>query len=105
MDLDFSKLSAAKLFDFSKEEEELITNIYDQLYKIYSISVIDIKDSPYDLFISGDANPFKNPKICYRIMNEDKTKTFYLFIVRMMGLSTKGVYTTTDNNRYDSLEI
>lgn len=105
MDLDFKKLSAAKLFDFSKEEEELITDIYDQLYKIYSISVVDIKDSPFELFISDDANPLKTPKICYCITNEDKTNTFYLFVVRMMGLSAKGIYTSADNNRYDSLEI
>ncbi|AZA76763.1 hypothetical protein EG347_04140 [Chryseobacterium sp. G0186] len=105
MDLDFKKLSAAKLFDFSKEEEELITTVYDRLYKIYSISVVDIKDSPYDLFISDDANPLKTLKICYCITNEGKTNTFYLFIVRMMGLSAKGIYTTADNNRYESLEI
>lgn len=102
MELDFRKLNMSKLFDFSKEEEKLIIEIYDRLSEIYSISVIDGKDSPYQQFRSDDRDPLKMPKICYYITNEDKTNTFYLFILNAVGTSTKGSCMTS---QYDSLEI
>lgn len=106
MDLDFRKLYVTKLFDFSKEEEKLIIEIYDQLSKIYSISVVEIKDSPYHQFCFDNANPLKTPKICYYITNKDKTNTFYLFItntiINTIGASSTGTRTA---DKYDSLEI
>ncbi|NIF04969.1 hypothetical protein F3J23_05895 [Chryseobacterium sp. Tr-659] len=102
MELDFRKLIVTKLFDFSKDEEKLIIEMFDQLSEIYSISVTDIKNSPYDQFNSGDPDLLKTPKICYYITNEDKTNTFYLFIMNTIGISGKGARTT---DKYDSLEI
>ncbi|WP_106917565.1 hypothetical protein [Chryseobacterium aurantiacum] len=106
MELDFRKLEVTKLFDFSKEEEKLIIEIYDQLSKIYSISVTDIEDSPYNQFCFDNTNPLKTPKICYYITNKDKTNTFYLFIintvVNTIGASSKGSRTA---DKYDTIEI
>lgn len=106
MELDFRQLYITKLFNFSKEEEKLIIEIYDELSKIYSISVIDIENSPYHQFCFDNANHLKTPKICYFITNRDKTNTFYLFIintiVNTIGPSSTGTRAT---DKYDSLEI
>lgn len=54
MELDFRKLNVKKLFDFSKEEENLIFEVYDKLFELYDIAVIEIKDSPLHEFNSGE---------------------------------------------------
>lgn len=102
MDSSFRELDIDRLFGFSKEEEKLIIEIYDQLFNIYSISVMNIEDSPYNQPKSNIPNLLKIPKICYYITNEDQTNSFYLFIVNMTGTSSKGIHTA---DRKDSLEI
>ncbi|WP_185288611.1 hypothetical protein [Chryseobacterium lactis] len=104
MELDFRKLLVTKLFGFSKEDEKLICEVYDQLFELYAISVIDIPDSPYKEFSSGSdqVNLLKTPKICYYITNKDKTNTFYLFIMNIVGTSIRGARMT---DKEDTLEI
>ncbi|AZA83876.1 hypothetical protein C1637_13410 [Chryseobacterium lactis] len=102
MELDFRKLYVTKLFDFSKEDEELIFEIYDHLSAIYDISVIDIENSPYDQFKSHYVDFLQEPKLCYSITNKRNTSTFYLFIVNLIGTSIRGARTT---DKYDSLEL
>lgn len=103
MELDFRKLLVTKLFGFSKDDEKLIFQVYDQLFEIYDISVTDIGDSPYNEFRSGEeATLLKTPKICYYITNKDKTNAFYLFIVNTIGTSAKGAPMT---DHKDTLEI
>lgn len=101
MELDFRKLYVTKLFDFSKEDEELIFKIYDQLSAIYEIAIIDIEDSPYSRFKSQNIDFLVEPKLCYRITTKNKTDTFYLFIVNLIGTSIRGARMT---DKYDSLE-
>jgi hypothetical protein len=81
MDLDFRKLDAHKLFDFSKEEEQLIFEIYDRLFELYNISVLHIEDSLYSKFSSDIQNPFSLfiPKICYFITDKDQ-KILFIFL-------------------------
>lgn len=57
MELDFRKLDVKKLFDFSKEEENLIFEVYDKLFEIYYIAVIEIKASPFHEFNSAEEIP------------------------------------------------
>ncbi|MDN4012733.1 hypothetical protein QX233_09695 [Chryseobacterium gambrini] len=102
MELDFRKLNVKKLFDFSKEEENLIFEVYDNLFEIYDIAVIEIKDSPFHEFNSAEEIPLFTPKIGYFITDENKQNSFYLFIVSKIGTTVKGAYTTTS---YDSLQI
>lgn len=102
MELDFRKLNVKKLFDFSKEEENLIFEVYDNLFEIYNIAVIEIKDSPFHEFNSGEGIPLFAPKIGYFITDENRQNSFYLFIVSKIGTTVKGAYTTTS---YDSLQI
>lgn len=103
MELDFRKLLVTKLFGFSKEDEKLIFEVYDQLFEMYDISVIDIEDSPYNEFRSGEeTNLLKTPKICYHITNKDKTNVFYLFIVNTIGTSARGARM---EDHKDTLEI
>ncbi|BAP31865.1 uncharacterized protein CHSO_2828 [Chryseobacterium sp. StRB126] len=102
MELDFRKLYVTKLFDFSKEDEELIFEIYDQLSAIYNVSVVDIDDPPYSQFKSQNIDFLEEPKLCYHITSKSKTNTFYLFIVNLIGTSIRGARTT---DKYDSLEI
>ncbi|SHL66680.1 hypothetical protein [Chryseobacterium polytrichastri] len=101
MELDFRKLDVIKLFDFSKEEEKLIFEIYDKLIESYSISVINIEDSPYNQFISKSENPLIIPKICYYITNKNNTTGFYLFIINKIETTVKGART---NNKFDTLQ-
>lgn len=79
MDLDFRKLDAHKLFDFSKEEEQLIFEIYDKLFEVYNISVIHIEDSLYSKFSSDIQNPFHYSSQRSVILLPIKTKNI-LFI-------------------------
>lgn len=102
MELDFRKLDAAKLFDFSKEQEQLIFEIYDRLFGIYDLSVVAVEDSPFHLFNSGEENSLFSPKICYFITDKNKKSPFYLFFVSKTGTTVKGARTTT---LYDSLQI
>lgn len=102
MELDFRKLHSAKLFDFSKREEELILEVYGQLFENYDLAVINLEDSPYNKFKTDDENPLLSPKICYHIMDRYNNFSFYLFIVSKKGTTTKGARTTSE---YDSLQI
>lgn len=102
MELDFRKLNVKKLFDFSKEEENLIFEVYDNLFEIYDIAVIEIKDTPFYEFNSAEEIPLFTPKIGYFITDENKQNSFYLFIVSKIGTTAKGARTTTS---YDSLQI
>lgn len=102
MELDFRKLYITKLFDFSKENEELIFNIYDQLSAVYKINMIDIEDSPYDKFKSQNIDFLEEPKLCYKVTTQSAPNTFYLFIVNLVGTSLRGARMT---DKYDSLEI
>lgn len=102
MELDFRKLDATKLFDFSKEEEKLITEVYDKLFETYNISVINIENSPFPEFDSDEENPLFTPKICYFITDKTKENSFYLFIVNKIGTTAKGSKTTA---LYDSLQL
>lgn len=102
MELDFRKLNASKLFDFSKEQEELIFEIYDRLFGIYDLSVVAVEDSPFQVFHSGKENSLSSPKICYFITDKNKENPFYLFIVSKIGTTVKGARTTAS---YDSLQI
>jgi hypothetical protein len=102
MELDLRKLDAAKLFDFSKEQEQLIFDIYDRLFGIYDISVVAIEDSPFQTFNSGEEKSLFSPKICYFITDKNKENAFYLFIVNKIGTTVKGARTTA---LYDSLQI
>ncbi|NML70181.1 hypothetical protein HHL23_10270 [Chryseobacterium sp. RP-3-3] len=102
MELDFRKLHAAKLFDFSKGEEELILEIYENLFQNYDLSVIDIENSPYNDFKTDDEIPLITPKICYFITDIYRKFSFYLFIVSKTGTTVKGARTTRE---YDSLQI
>ncbi len=102
MELDFRKLNAAKLFEFSKEQEQLIFEIYDRLFGIYDLSVVAVEDSPFQAFDSGEGNSLFSPKICYFITDKNKENPFYLFIVSKIGTTVKGSRTTA---LYDSLQI
>ncbi|WP_312175072.1 hypothetical protein [Chryseobacterium sp.] len=90
MEIDFRKLDVKKLFDFSKEEENLIFQVYDQLFEIYDIAVIDIKDSPFHEFDSGKEIPIFIPRICYFITDKNKEHSFYLLIVNKIENSVQG---------------
>ncbi|WP_160137278.1 hypothetical protein [Chryseobacterium sp. c4a] len=102
MELDFRKLYVTKLFDFSKEDEELIFKIYDQLSAIYDISMADIEDSLYQQFKSQNIDFLYEPKLCYKLTTKNQSSTFYLFIVNSVGTTIRGARTT---DKYDSLEV
>jgi len=104
MDLDFRKLDSHKLFDFSKEEEKLIFEIYDKLFELYNISVVNIEDSLYPKFSSDIENPFSLfiPKICYFITDKDKKHSFYLFVVSKIQKTWKGGKMPVE---YDTLQL
>ena len=102
MELDFRKLHTAKLFDFSKGEEELILEVYEKLFENYDLSIINIEDSPYNEFKTDDEIPLINPKICYYITDKYKKFSFYLFIVSKIGTTVKGARALSE---YDSLQV
>lgn len=104
MDLDFRKLDAHKLFDFSKEEEQLIFEIYDRLFELYNISVVHIEDSLYSKFSSDIQNTFSLliPKICYFITDKDQKHSFYLFVVSKIQKTWKGAKMPVE---YDTLQL
>ncbi|MGH1517400.1 hypothetical protein [Chryseobacterium sp. JK1] len=93
-----------KLFDFSNEEEKLISKVYDKLFEMYDISVIDIENSPYNLFKSeqDDLSPLFTPKICYFITDKNKAHSFYLFIVNKGETTFRGARA---DNQLDILQI
>lgn len=102
MELDFRKLYVTKLFNFSKEDEELIFEIHDRLSAVYDVSVVDIESSPFNQFKSTDINFLQEPKLCYQITNNSKVTSFYLLIVNIIGTTAKGARTT---DKYDNLEV
>jgi len=102
VELDFRKLNVKKLFDFSKKEENLIFEVYDKLFEIYDIAVIEIKNSPFHEFNFGEEIQLFAPKIGYFITDNNRQNSFYLFIVSKIGTTAKGARTTTS---YDSLQI
>lgn len=93
-----------KLFDFSNEEEKLISKVYDKLFETYDISVIDIENSPYNQFKSeqNDLSPLFIPKICYFVTDKNKAYSFYLFIVNKGGTTSRGARA---DNQLDTLQI
>ena len=101
MELDFRKLNADKLFNFSKAQEQLIFEVYDRLFERYDLSVTAVEDSPFQRWTSGEENSLFTPEICYIITDRKKKNTFYLFIVSKAGTTVKGARTIT---RYDSLQ-
>lgn len=102
MELDFRKLNVTKLFDFSKEQEMLIFEIYDQLFNIYDLSVLPPEDSFFQKFNSDNKNSLFTPKICYFITDKNKENPFRLFIVSKIGTTIKGARAVTS---YDSLQV
>jgi hypothetical protein len=83
VELDFRNLNVKKLFDFSKEEENLIFEVYDKLFEIYDIAVIEIKASPFHEFNSAEEIPLFTPKIGYFIT--DKKTKFFLSLYRQQN--------------------
>jgi hypothetical protein len=102
MELDFRKLYVTKLFDFSKEEEKLIFEVYDRLFELYDISVIDIEDSPFQQLKSKETDTLTTPKIYYYITDKNRANSFYLFITNIIGTTIRGARRTSE---YDSLQI
>ncbi len=102
MELDFRKLYVTQLFDFSKEDEEIIFDIYDRLSAIYDVSLIDIENSPFPQFKSTDIDFLQEPKLCYQITDSSKTVSFYLLFINIIDITAKG---TRKTDQYDILEI
>jgi hypothetical protein len=102
MELDFRKLYTPNLFDFSKEQEKLIFEVYDRLFQAYSISVVEIEDSPYSKIKAENENQLLTPKICYYITHRDKTNSFYLYITNKIWVTARG---GLSSNKYDTLQI
>lgn len=102
MELDFRKLYVTKLFNFSKEDEKLIFETYDRLSEKFTVSVVEIEDSPYPQFKSSDINFLQEPKLCYHIMDNNMTNIFYILFVNTIGTTAKGTRTTDE---YDTLEV
>ncbi|MFP3595174.1 hypothetical protein [Chryseobacterium sp. SIMBA_029] len=102
MELDFRKLYTPNLFDFSKEQEKLIFEVYDRLFQTYSISVAEIEKSPYSKIKAENENQLLTPKICYYITHKDKTNSFYLYITNKIWVTARG---DVSSNKYDTLQI
>lgn len=102
MDPDYRKYDITRFFDFTEEDEKLITSVYDRLSESYSVSVVDIKDSPYETFSSHDMYPLFISQICYLVQREDQNSTFYLFIVSKVGINSKGGRL---ERKYDTLQL
>ncbi|MGI9579690.1 hypothetical protein ACR1PO_00615 [Chryseobacterium sp. RRHN12] len=101
MDPDYRKYDVTRFFDFTEQDEKLITEIYDQLSLSYDISVIDIKESPYEQFSSFDMYPLFIPRICYLVKDVNNTP-FYLFIVSKVGINSKGGRL---DRKYDTIQL
>ena len=102
MDSDYRKYDVTRFFDFTEEDEKLITRVYDLLSGSYDISVVDIKDSPYEQFSSHDMYPLFLPQICYWVKERDKNNAFYLFMVNKVGVTYRGGYL---GRKYDTLQL
>ncbi|WP_126650984.1 hypothetical protein [Chryseobacterium aureum] len=102
MDPDYRKYDVTRFFDFTEEDEKLITEVYDQLSDSYDIAVIDIEDSPYEQFSSHDLYPVFIPKICYLIQDRNKDNTFYLYIVSKVGMTSRGGRL---GRKYDTVQL
>ncbi|MEF9478080.1 hypothetical protein OWR28_10595 [Chryseobacterium sp. 1B4] len=101
MDPDYRKYDVTRFFDFTEQDEKLITEIYDLLSLSYDISVIDIKESPYEQFSSFDMYPLFIPRICYLVKDVNNTP-FYLFIVSKVGINSKGGRL---DRKYDTIQL
>lgn len=102
MDPDYRKYDMTRFFDFTEEDEKLITDVFDQLSELYDISVIDSKESPYEQFSSHDMYPLFIPQICYQVKERDKNNSFYLFIVSKVGITSRGGRL---GRKYDTLQL
>ncbi|WP_343685988.1 hypothetical protein [Chryseobacterium gleum] len=101
MDPDYRKYDVTRFFDFTEQDEKLITEIYDLLSLSYDISVIDIKKSPYEQFSSFDMYPLFIPRICY-LVEDVNNNPFYLFIVSKVGINFKGGRL---DRKYDTIQL
>lgn len=102
MELDFRKLYTTRLFDFSKSQEKLISELYHSLFNLYDISIIQIEDSPYNELQSAEGPQLLTPKICYYITDINKTNSFYLYITNKIWVTPKGAISSDSN---DTLQI
>lgn len=102
MDPDYRKYDVTRFFDFTEEDEKLITEVYDQLSESYHVSVVDIKESPYEQFSSHDMYPLFIPQICYLVKDRNKNNSFYLFIVSKVGMTSRGGLL---GRKYDTLQL
>ncbi|WP_123921455.1 hypothetical protein [Chryseobacterium viscerum] len=90
-----------RFFDFTEEDEKLIIEVFDQLSESYDISVIDIKESPYEQFSSHDMYPLFIPQICYLVKGKTLS-SFYLFIVSKVGMTSRGGHL---GRKYDTIQL
>ncbi|TZF98815.1 hypothetical protein FW781_02490 (plasmid) [Chryseobacterium panacisoli] len=102
MDPDYRKYDVTRFFDFTEEDEKLITKAYDRLSESYSVSVVDIKDSPYQQFSSHNIYPLFIPQICYLVQERSQNNSFYLFIVSKVGVNSKGGHL---ERKYDTIQL
>ncbi|WP_288441759.1 hypothetical protein [uncultured Chryseobacterium sp.] len=103
MDPDYRKYDVTRFFDFTEQDEKLITEIYDLLSLSYDITVIDVKESPYEKFSSFDMYPLFIPRICYLVKDmNNSNNSFYLFIVSKVGINSKGGRL---DRKYDTIQL
>lgn len=102
MDPDYRKYDVTRFFDFTEQDEKLITEIYDLLSLSYDITVIDVKESPYEQFSSFDMYPLFIPRICYLVKDMSNNNSFYLFIVSKVGINFKGGRL---DRKYDTIQL
>ncbi|MDQ1856223.1 MULTISPECIES: hypothetical protein [unclassified Chryseobacterium] len=102
MDPDYRKYDITRFFDFTEEDEKLITEVFDLLSESYDISVIDNKESPYERFSSHDMYPLFIPQICYLVKDKNQKSTFYLFIVSKVGMTSRGARL---GRKYDTIQL
>lgn len=102
MDLDYRKYDMTKFSDFTEQDEKLIAEVYDQLSAVYDISVIDLKESPYEQFSSHDFYPIFIPQICYFVKDRTTDDSFYLFIVSKVGMTSRGGRL---GRKYDTIQL
>lgn len=103
MDPDYRKYDVTRFFDFTEQDEKLITEIYDLISLSYDITVIDVKESSYQQFSSFDMYPLFIPRICYLVKDMNNSNNlFYLFIVSKVGINSKGGRL---DRKYDTIQL
>ncbi len=102
MDPDYRKYDVTRFFDFTEEDEKLITEVFDLLSESYDISVIDSKESPYEQFSSHDIYSLFIPQICYLVKGKTQKSSFYLFIVSKVGITSRGGRL---GRKYDTIQL